>query len=69
MFVHCEFAVAKLLLKSLCGLNKAYRQETGTRRVECGHLCETDNTCNACTYNCCNGLSQLCADVEKTALS
>ena len=71
MLIYCEFAVANLLLESPCGPNKAYGQnllriaETGTSRIECGILCETNDACNSFTYNRGSGLCQLSTGVEK----
>ena len=71
MLVYCEFAVANLLLESPCGPNKAQRQnllgnaKTGTSRIECGLLCETNDACNSFTYNRRSGLCQLSTDAEK----
>ena len=71
MLIYCEFAVANLLLESPCGPNKAYRQnaignaKTGTSRIECGLLCETNDACNSFTYNRGSGLCQLSTGLEK----
>ena len=71
MLIYCEIAVANLLFETPCGVNKAYRQnatgnaKTGTSRIECGLLCETNDACNSFTYNRSSGLCQLSTGLGK----
>ena len=72
LLVSCEFGLANLLFKPLCGQKTAYRQnflgnpEAAETNTACGILCLANNACFSFTYHRGNRLCQLSTGVEET---